>query len=766
MLTTGESIPSLGPLPLIGGGTLDLASYAGDVVVVVFVSSDPLWQADCETLLGHLTALWTEFGSGGNGVQMVAVQHNDDGGGWIGTLNGGAGLPFPAIQDNPPANDIYHAFDDRVLWWGMPQIYVIDRDQIVHSSATYCYVDPIMIPIETQEQIENRIMDAIAERDPVTVEFVADVSGSMNSVPAGSSDPKLQLMKDAANIAANVLGDHGQTGDRAGLVSFSDVANDHGGTFHATLGNAASITGLIDPLIADGCTAMGAGLQTAFNMHVADGSPNDRHAILLTDGRQNIEPYVRTYIDSLFPFIAHSEILDDGGSGCSGIHSGTAGNPGHDLINYDTKVHTIGLGITGSYGWDLNMLSATTGGIYRATNDPNADLQLIYEVDLCEALAGGSPTVIHYNTGHYYQEKCRVVERFQVNSTIRKLTAILSWEHALNGDLTFWLRAPDGTLLDLHKEMRLFDSYAIAQIYLPNYKDGVKLPYIGEWEMIIGGVIDDNKAFYRASVIGEDPELKFSFDFPRNIYSVGDMVPLAVSLVADDYKLSEPMDIVLEHSVLRTPVAELLADYQANPKYISEPTNPDCDKCKPDPLGLKLESLSNDPLYKGKLLPVRRSYSLRDGTLDCKVEEKAIILPVILNQPGLNNYRITAKFKDREGGTVTRTSMVSVQVDPGRVDPKKSIVKPLQISTKRMEGVLVYVTPRNSAGQLIGPGLKEDDIEFKIGRSSVECQVEDDLNGSYRIKVPWGKKAAPKGKSASITIKGEPVWKGELEVCG
>lgn len=169
-------------------------------------------------------------------------------------------------------------------------------------------------------------------------------------------------------------------------------------------------------------------------------------------------------------------------------------------------------------------------GFYLGTNDPSHDLDLIYFVDLCNCLAGGSPAIVHHHAGTFCPEECQSVEIFQINKSVRKITVILSWEKSLAGSLAFWLRAPNGALLDLHAEMKLYDAYTMATIYLPKEHEGKRLPHVGEWQMIVHGEIDGTAA-YHAIVIAEDPETHFIFDLPEKNFEVGDIIPLRMKLI-------------------------------------------------------------------------------------------------------------------------------------------------------------------------------------------------------------------------------------------
>ncbi|GAH21510.1 unnamed protein product, partial [marine sediment metagenome] len=112
-----------------------------------------------------------------------------------------------------------------------------------------------------------------------------------------------------------------------------------------------------------------------------------------------------------------------------------------------------------------------TGGFYKGTNDPENDLDLIYFIDVCNCMAGGSPSILYHNIDSFSEEEYKKEEIFYVNSSVRKITAILSWKKSQESNFKFWLYSPDGALLDLHTEMKLYENHCMATIYLPKRKD-------------------------------------------------------------------------------------------------------------------------------------------------------------------------------------------------------------------------------------------------------------------------------------------------------
>lgn len=737
MLSPGNSAPIFSGTDIVGGGTFTLSDHSGDVVGLAMSA---YWCGYCATELTRLQSLWTKFQ--GHGVQIAAV-HVDSNQAAAQTWLSGIGVTFPVVQDDP-SNTIFNSYATGDT--AIPQLYIIDRDQVIHYSV---------LGAEAESVIEGHILDAIYARNPVSIELVMDVSSSMNSAPSGG-DSKLVMMKQATKMIVDFLHDHGQTGDRSGLVWFSDNAaeytNSSGQKLIPVVANASDLKSQIEAQGTGTCTAMGAGLQTAFN--TLSASTQDRFAILLTDGMQNIEPKI-TQVGS------HYEIIDSAGWLC-GSHSSTPAQPGVDITTYNTKVHTIGVGITATYASLLQDIANATDGFYLGTNDPASDLDLIYFVDLCNCLAGGSPAVFHHHAGTYYPEECRAVEVFQINRSARKITAVLSWEKALASNLTFWLRAPDGTLLDLHGEMKLYDAYAMATVYLPKEQNGKQLPYVGQWEMTIGGETRGATVSYHAMVIGEDPATQLIFDHPRKVYEVGDIVPLRIRLKETDHILVQPSEIILEKTTLRLPIPELLAEYKVTPYQLREKMRTSGGKYELNPLEMKLEALGSDPGMQKYLKPLQKSYSLKDGALDCEITDEEILLPIRMTEPGLNSFRITVHFESKKNGPISRVSMAAIHVSPGNADSDKSTVKLFQVSRKKERGILFHVVPRNATNNLLGLGLEED-FGVRIERNEIKCQVEDKLDGTYRIQVPLSKKLSTKGQEISLAFKGQPLWKGAIE---
>jgi len=738
----GDPAPDFSGSDFINGGTFTLSDHAGKVILLCFVSSG---CPHCDVEIPCIRDMWNRLS--GHGVQVVAVHlgywglTEADGQTWL----TGHGVTFPAIHEASP----YTIRDSYTEGYsGIPHLYVIGRDMIIRKE---------LIGEMACDVLEGHVKDVIYMRDPVDIEMVMDVSSSMNS-PSPSDptgDSKLTMMKKAATMITDFLNDNGQVDDRMGLVWFTDDVSEYvdpgGQKLLPIQVNWAALRNQIDIHGTGICTAMGAGLQTAFD--TLSPSTQKRFAILCTDGMQNIEPKV-TKVGS------HYEIIDSAGWLCGG-HSSVPEHPGTDIVSYDTCIHTIGVGITATYASLLQEVANETSGFYKGTNDPENDLDFIYFTDLCNCLAHGSPAIFHHNAGRLNLEECESVERFYLNRSVRKITVMLNWKKAQKADLTFWLKNPEGILLNLHQEMKFFENHCLATIFLPKHQFEQELAYIGEWQMIIRGESTSSYVDYHAFVIGEDYEVKYKLDFPRRFYDVGDVLPIRVILTESKKPILKVNEILLETAYLRIPLPELLAQYKISIYELLRKEKENIQKTKKNPIIMKLEAMSSDPLFQNRLKPVRNWHSMSKGEFTCLSEDKEIIIPITLERPGLHSLKVKIHCETPDNGPIRRTDMVTVNVGPGKIDPKQTKVSVMGISREKIKGNLITVTLRNSKGQLLGPGFSQD-LKIILGKEELKVEVLDLLDGTYQIEFKIPDKLKERGKvrtpPVSIFFRGKSIW--------
>jgi hypothetical protein len=124
----------------------------------------------------------------------------------------------------------------------------------------------------------------VVPREDNAVVLVLDRSGSMGAA-AGGGSTRSELMKDAVGVFHALL----RPTDEIGIVSFDDVADPVLALTAQSAGLGSTLTGTdLDPR---GNTGIGLGIQAGAAM-LAGASHANRSLLVLTDGNQNVHPYV------------------------------------------------------------------------------------------------------------------------------------------------------------------------------------------------------------------------------------------------------------------------------------------------------------------------------------------------------------------------------------------------------------------------------------------------------------------------------------------
>ncbi len=721
--------------------TVDL----GKIILLSFIDEA---YGECESVILCLEALWNKFGGGDHGVQIVAVVHEttkDDAISWL------AGrVTFPVIH----SLDIWNQFMFGIDSPDIPHVFIIDRTMEIRKRI---FGDDIL----NCDFLECELLDVIIDREPIDLEMVMDVSDSMNRPPSGLT--KFEMMKQAISIIGDYLKDNSLCNDKMGLIWFTDDVSEYQNPsgqklfpIPANWDEEADLRGKINDHETGICTAMGAGLQTAFD--TLSPSTQKKFVILCTDGIQNINPLVKKVVD-------HYQIIN-GDDWCGLPSEIVPEHPGIDIADYNTRVHTIGIGITASYEPLLEEIATKTNAFYQGTNDPYTDLDFIYLTTLCNCMAGGSPSILYHNTDSLSVEEHEKAEIFYLNNSVRKITVILSWKKSQESNFMFWLYSPDKTLLNLHNEMRLHENHCMATIYLPKRQNGEDLEYIGKWRMMIRGELPTTPADYHVFIIGEDIAVKVLVDFPRKSYEVGDILPIKVAVLKGKKPIVvKPKEIILEIKSLPVPLPELLAEYKVSVKELLQKTKTRIKKVPKNPLILKLNAMTSDPQFQKRLMPFTQRLSLQKGDFEFKIENKKTFIPIKLEQPGLHSFKITVRYEDPENGPICRTDMISIIVMPGKADPEQTKINFIEPSTDKLKGKIINITPRNKEGQLLGPGYSYE-FKLQIGKKEFDVEFEDLLDGTYQIELPISEKEMVEIKEkeldVDITFHNNLIWRGKL----
>ncbi|WP_282155393.1 VWA domain-containing protein [Cytobacillus gottheilii] len=134
------------------------------------------------------------------------------------------------------------------------------------------------------------------ERDPIDLIFIFDKSGSMNE--SGRNPKKFQDAKDAIEEAVKYFKEHGQPGDRFGLVPFDTKVSDRVVyfSFNDFISNLNKIEDTVNTLSASGGTNYTQSFEKALEMlggqtNGAEKPAENQYVIFMTDGEPTFSNY-------------------------------------------------------------------------------------------------------------------------------------------------------------------------------------------------------------------------------------------------------------------------------------------------------------------------------------------------------------------------------------------------------------------------------------------------------------------------------------------
>jgi hypothetical protein len=338
---------------------------------------------------------------------------------------------------------------------------------------------------------------------------VLDLSGSMLGLACATCPPKLDVMKEAAEIFVQLWAVLAGPGDRIGHMFFGSQVTSFPTASQTLLELApANVTALLDDLRPRGTvpanqTAMGGGIQTgieALEGADATGIPQ-RHIILFTDGMQNVNPMVVTAGANL-------EIANQIGRPASNV---TPSQPPRRLdMALGVRIHTVGIGASPPFVALLTDIAQRTGGGTWITTAPDADLRQFFVESVIAALQGNSPQLVAYRRGTL---RTGSLERFRIERGASRAVFKLSWKR--------------GEKLDFRVEQDGIDVTALGR-----FTDGpfyriftIDRPAAGLWTMRVSG---RRNAAYEAAAVVDGRAVHFAVTVPRRIVAAGDPFDIRV----------------------------------------------------------------------------------------------------------------------------------------------------------------------------------------------------------------------------------------------
>lgn len=616
-------------------------------------------------------------------------------------------------------------------------------------------------------------------RNPVDIALVLDISGSMSSIAPGGTEPKIQVLKDAVEafmiawepfaMSPNDTG----VSDRMGVSYFeSNVTTYSDAPFLLPfLANMDAIWADVDGKPTGNCTAMGGGLITAIRGFSPEQYRN-RHAILFTDGMQNYNPKVVGPLGS-------QEIIQTTDPPVFG-DSGVLGEPGTYLQQFyedfgSLTIHTIGTGVSGaSYESLLVGIADDTGGLHDFTEAPDHELEPAFLTGLVDALKGTTVELVRDATGTINRGSPDKTESFTINGSAKKAVFILSWrgERRPNA-LTFRLKSPDGTEIDLTDKLKQGDFYTRAVLQFPLRQtseqiEGLReekiIDHQGVWQMIISEHLEVDSVFYHAYLLIDDVALKYDFSIARKDYGTGDAIPLSVFVRENGEPVTELSRKVVRVTRPRSGLGTFLSAHYVSKEQLKKKIELHDDHFA-TLVDKKAYILLGDPKLRAKLQPQTEEIELFDDGLPAHGDAVAgdgIFSARCINTklPGQYRFEFLIEGRAPQGCDFVRSKTFSTVVRVKRPSLVRTVVT-TRVIDKLPDGspvVLFKVIPQDAFGNYLGPGYPG---EIRISTTAGDLgPVKDNLDGSYTQELIVT--ALSQDPTITITVLGTKVSKEPL----
>ncbi len=580
---------------------------------------------------------------------------------------------------------------------------------------------------------------AIVPRNPVYVMLVLDLSGSMLSKACPTCEPKLDVLKDAVELFAQLWTAVAVPEDRIGITYFKTNISEHSVGGDVLIPVLPNVPGIIADVqgqttVGTNLTAMGGGLQSAINRLRLVDDTRPRNIILFTDGMQNVNPMV-----SLPP--GPYDIVDVGGRTDSNIDPDDP--PTRLDMDLGIEVNTIGVGATDPFVDLLDNIATETGGLSKLTTAPDDDLRRFYLEELIAALRDYSPQLLAYNYGTL--TTTTATETFTANNGASKIILKLSWNRKDN--LTFRVEK-DGSDLTGFGQIIEGSFYRIFYLDFPAEVNGNPIGAGGDWHMHIDG---KPGTAYEAAAIVEEPLLEYDFSIGRKDYVAGDPLELNVRLDLGGQPVTDA----------RRVTAEVLRPQQGLGTLLSVTPTPT------EPPGFQLESAATAGQRKFQLL-------LRDERFYHDMQPVGQLLT--LNNNGDGSYS-TSFSNTKSTGTYTvifqvegeradigryeRTETLSTMVRFGRAVRGASDLRlSLLDETADGQSMLLHIRPKDRYKNFLGPDY-DHRIKASLSTGFVGDDKHDLVNGGYTIPLFVPPAADPE---LTVTVMDQPVYEGPLSL--
>lgn len=576
--------------------------------------------------------------------------------------------------------------------------------------------------------IATRAGGQLQKRSPVDVMLVLDLSGSMLSPACSSCDPKLDVLKDAVEIFAQLWSAIAVNGDEMGVTYFkTNIDNFSPGGDDLPPFNASDIITDVrsQSTVSTNLTAMGGGLQKAIN--TLTDATQTRSIILFTDGMQNVNPMV----------IQDTPLTIDNDPGITTSSDIPPTTPATQLnTGLNTRINTIGVGATPSFTTLLNDIASATNGVFKQTNAPDEFLLQFYVEELVDVLRDYSPQLIGYQHGQIAGNN-KSIENFTVTNNVRQVIFKVSWKRGADFKTQI---LKDGA--DVTSKANIINGifYKIYIFDLNNFTDGLG----GNWEVEMFGKPGD---LYQAAAIAEEPQLDYSFSLGKEIYKVGESLTIEAELSIEGRPVVSNATIKATVLKPKEGIGNLLSNYSL-------------------PGGSSIELEKGATIGQQKLAILSQQNDFYDRL-------QGIPVPLTLAHTGSGNYSgtFTSTWKpgaytvifniegtDPQTGVFHRQEQMTVDFEFTNADFKASkVLRKPDISSEGNKEFLISFRPKDVKDNFLGPDYKHK-IKVIVDGTDKSRNIKDVGDGTYEFKT-----GESEDTPIIIAVLGEELFKGLIK---
>ena len=549
----------------------------------------------------------------------------------------------------------------------------------------------------------------MSERNPVDVALVLDFSGSMLSNACPTCAPKLNVLKDAAEIFMQLWKGLAVTNDRIGSVYFRTNINryEEGGIM--LLPVITKTDAIISSIRAEtttpfDLTAMGGGLQSAINSLTDATRP--RNIILFTDGMQNVNPGVT------FPALNIQ-------NGVFGTNSNITATSPATVLNaaLGIKINTIGVGATSAFESQLADIATGTNGLTKITTAPDEDLRRFFVEELVDVLRAFSPQLVDYRKGTLVDSTTKT-ENFSINQSAKKVIFKISYQRGDEVRINIFKGSTDVTQWATRTSGGFYQIFSFPFEKLALFQGA---NYDGPWQVRMRSG-KRSAMSYEIAAIADEANLKYNLSLGTGLHKTGQPLHLDAQVLVGGDVIVEDVSVTATIQRPDQGLGTLLSKkaMPGNNGAIIEPNLP---------IGAqKLTRLSQDQLFVNSLKPVASAITFNAGAdrfFRADFNNTSV--------PGTYTVNFLIKGTHPYTGPFERMEQRTVVLRFSAFDLKASNVK---ISRVRQAGRTVWTwefTPKDKFGNYLGPDYGQV-MNIKTSDGTIR-NVKDLGNGTYQIEI-------------------------------